>query len=106
ESVSYLHKGHLRLAERACQRLIARESIVGAFALPYETALLLTRAELDEVDARLRVIRKAEGAVRARFIRNLQRILCGMSFQNEAVKATSERILHTNEERDVNDRKV
>jgi hypothetical protein len=106
ESIAHLHQGQLRLAERACQRLIARETLVGAFALPYETALLLARAELDEVDARLRFIRRAEGAQRARFIRNLQRILAGMSFQDEAAKAVAERLLHGGESLNVDDRKI
>jgi hypothetical protein len=50
ESVEYLHQGQQRLAERACRRLVARESIAGAFALPYETAFLLARGDLDEDD--------------------------------------------------------
>ena len=106
ESIVHLHQGQLRLAERACQRLIARDTLVGAFALPYETALLLARVELDEVDARVRFIRRAEGAQRARFIRNLQRILAGMSFQDEAAKAIAERLLHGGESLDVDGRTV
>lgn len=106
ESVSYLHQGQLGSAERACRRLIARESIVGTFALPYETALLLTRAKLDEVDARLRFIRRAEGAKRGRFIRNLQRILSGTSFQDEAAKAIAERLLNGDEAHDVDGPKL
>jgi hypothetical protein len=106
ESVPYLHQGQLRLADRACRRLIARESIVGAFALPYETALLLARAELDEVDARLRFIRRAEGAERARFIRNLRRILRGISFRDEAAKAIAERLLNEDDAHDVDGTKV
>ena len=51
ESVAYIHQGRLRLAENACRRLIARESIAGTFALPYETAIFLARADLDEVEA-------------------------------------------------------
>jgi len=106
ESIAHLHQGQLRLAERACQRLIARETLVGTFALPYETALLLARAEMDEVDARLRFIRRAEGTERARFIRNLQRILAGMSFPDEAAMAVAERLLHGGESLNADDRKV
>lgn len=106
ESVAHLHQGQLRLAERACRRLTARETLVGTFALPYETALLLARAELDEVDLRLRFIRRVEGAERARFIRNLQRILRGMSFQDEAVKAITERLLHGGGPLNIDGRKV
>jgi len=94
ESVGYLQQGQLLLAERACRRLIARETLVGTFALPYETALLLARTELDEVDTRLRFIKRANDAERARLIRNLQRILQGMSFQHEAAQAIAERLLH------------
>ncbi len=106
ESVSYLSQGRLELAERACRRLIARESIVGAFALPYETGLLLIRDELDEVEARLRFIERSEDAERARFIHNLRRILRGVSFQDEAAQAIAERILHVDEAGDVGGRKV
>lgn len=106
ESVAYLHRGQLGLAERACRRLIARESLVGAFALPYETALLMARAQMDEVDARLRFIRRAEGVERARFIRNLQRILRGTIFQNEAAKAIAERLLNEDEAHNVDGPKV
>jgi hypothetical protein len=49
ESLKYLHQGHMGLAERACRRLVARESMVGSFALPYETAFHLALGELDEV---------------------------------------------------------
>jgi hypothetical protein len=56
ESVAYLHQGRLLLAEKSRRRLIARETIAGAFALPYETALLLARVDLDEVEARLTFI--------------------------------------------------
>src|SRR3712207_544866 len=65
ESIEYLHLGRLSSAERACRRLTARESIVGAYALPYETALLLARAEMEEVDARLGFIGTAEDAMKA-----------------------------------------
>jgi cell division septum initiation protein DivIVA len=60
ESITYLHKGQLLSSERACWRLMARESMVGTFALPYETALLLARADLVEVDERLAYIRGRE----------------------------------------------
>ena len=106
ESVVYLHQGQLRLAERACRRLVARESIAGTFALPYETALLLARAELDEVDARLRFIGRAEEVERARLAHNLRRILRGVSFQDEAAQAVAERILHGDELNNVEGRKV
>jgi hypothetical protein len=106
ESVAYLRQGQLDSAERACRRLVARESIAGAFALPYETALLLARAELDEADARLRVIGRAEGAERARFMHNLRRVLRGVSFQDEAARAIAERLLHGGEARDADGRKV
>lgn len=106
ESVAYLRQGRLRSAERACRRLIARESIVGAFSLPYETVLLLTRAELDEVEARFRFIGRAEGAERARYIRNLRRILRGVSFQDEAAQAIAERLLPEDGARDIDRRKV
>jgi len=97
ESIAYLHLGQLGLAERACRRLISRESIVGPFAFPYETALLLARAELDEVEARLKFIRRAEDSVRARLLRNIRRALRGVSFQNEAMQAIAERLLHGDE---------
>jgi len=106
ESVKYLHRGQLRLAERACRRLIARESIAGAFALPYETALLLARANLDEVDARLRFISRAEVVVRPRLLHNLRRLLRGMSFQDEPARAFAERLLHGDEARDHEGHKV
>lgn len=96
----------MRLAERACQRLVARESIAGTFALPYETALLLARAELDEVDSRLRFIERAEEAERARLVHNLREILRGVSFQDEAAQAVAERILQGNELNNVDSRKV
>jgi hypothetical protein len=97
ESLAYLHHGQMSLAERACWRLIARESIVGHYALPYETAYLLARAELDEVEVRLDFIGRAEDDARARLMRNLRRVLCGMSFQDEAAKATAERLLGSDE---------
>jgi hypothetical protein len=106
KSVSYLHQGQLRLAERSCQRLIARESIVGIYALPYETALLLARADIDEVNVRLRFIRRAANKEQACLIRNLRRILRGMSFQNEEVKAINEGILYVDGERNVDGLKV
>ena len=106
ESVVYLHQGQLRLAERSYRRLIARESIVGTLALPYETALLLAQAELAEVDARLAFIRQTKEAERARLIRNLRRILQGMSFQDEAAQAIAERFLHMREERNVDSHKI
>jgi hypothetical protein len=106
ESVAYLHQGQLHLAERACRRLIARESMVGIHALPYETALLLARTEINEVEARLRFIRRVASAERARLIGNLRRVLRGMSFQSEAVKAITERFLYEDEERSVEDHKV
>jgi hypothetical protein len=93
ESVAYLHQGQLLLAEKACGRLVARESMVGAFALPYETAFYLARGELDEVDASLDFIGRAEDAVRARLMRNLRRALRGVSFKDEAAKAIAERLL-------------
>jgi hypothetical protein len=106
ESVAYLHQGQLQLAERAYRRLLARESIVGTYTLPYETALLLAQADLDEVDTRLRFIRRTEAAERARFISNLRRILCDMNFQNEAVKAITERVLYGGEAQNVDSHKV
>lgn len=106
ESVAYLHQGHMPLAERACRRLIARESIAGAFALPYETALYLARGELDEVDARLGFIRRAAGAEKARLIHNLRRLLHGMSIQDEAARAIAERLLHDEEASGVDGRKT
>lgn len=93
ESLEYLRQGHMGLAERACWRLVARESMAGSFALPYETAFHLARAELDEVEARLSSIGRAEEATRARLMRNLRRALRGMSFEDEAVRATAERLL-------------
>lgn len=105
ESVTYLHQGQLRLAERARQRLVARESIAGVFALPYETALLLARAEIDEVDARLRFIMRAEDVERARLLQQLRRILRGMCFLDEAERAVAERILHGDELNNVEGRK-
>lgn len=106
ESVEYLHWGQLRLAERASGRLIARESIAGAFALPYDTALRLARAEFDEVDARLRFIRRAEVAEGPRLVHNLRRLLRGMSFQDESARAFAERLLHGDEARVGHGRKV
>jgi hypothetical protein len=93
ESLEYLRRGHMGLAERACWRLVARESMVGSFALPYEMAFHLARGERDEVEARLGFIRKAEDAARARLMRNLRRALRGMSFEDEAARATAERLL-------------
>jgi len=106
ESIEYLCQGQLDLADRACRRLIARESIAGAFALPYETALFLARADLEEVDARLGFIMRAGEAERARFIHNLRRLLPGMSFQDEAARAIAERILHGDDVHDLNEHKV
>lgn len=106
ESVEYLRQGRLQLAERACRRLIARESVAGSFALPYETALILARGELDEMDVRLRFIRRAEDLVRARLLHNIRRILWGVSFQDEAMKAIAERLLHGDKARNEDDRKV
>jgi hypothetical protein len=106
ESVVYLHQGHLQLAERACKRLIARETIIGLFALPYETGLLLARAELDEVVARLRFIAKSEYHERAHFVRNIRRILRGMSYKNQAARAIAERFLCGDDELKVETRKV
>ena len=63
ESLVYLHQGQMGLAERACRRLVARESMAGTFALPYETAFHLARGELNEVEARLDSIGRAEGRV-------------------------------------------
>jgi hypothetical protein len=106
ESLEYLYRGHMGLAERACRRLIARESTVGHFALPYETAYLLALAELDEVDARLGFMGKAEEAAKARYIRHLRRVLHGMSFKDEAAKATAERLLQRNDSSDVGGHKI
>lgn len=106
ESITYLHQGQLRLAERACRRLVARESMAGDFALPYETALLLARYEMDEVDARLRFIMRAEDVERARLLQHLRRLLCGVSLQDEAARAVAERILHDDELNDAEGRKV
>jgi hypothetical protein len=106
ESIEYLRQGQPRLAERARRRLVARESVAGAFALSYEMALFLVRGNLDEVDARLRFIRRAEDAVRARLLRNLRRILRGVSFQDEAMTAIAQRLLHADETREEDDRKV
>jgi hypothetical protein len=106
ESVAYLHQGRLRLAEKACRRLNARESIAGDFALPYESALLLAKADLNEVEAKLRFIGRAKDAERARFLHNLRRILRGMSFQNGAAKAVAERLLQGHESRNVDGRMV
>jgi hypothetical protein len=93
ESLEYLYQGHMDLAERACRRLVARESMAGIFALPYETAFHLARVELNEVEARLGSIGRAEGTAGARLMRNLRRALGGMSFEDEAAKATAERLL-------------
>jgi cell division septum initiation protein DivIVA len=98
ESLEYLHQGHMGLAERACRRLVARESMAGSFALPYETAFHLARAELDEVEARLSSIGRTEDAARLRLMRNLRRALRGMSFKDEAARATAERLLGGDEE--------
>lgn len=106
KSVAYLHQGHMPLAERTCQRLIARESIAGAFALPYETALYLAKGELYEVDVRLGFIRRAVGTEKARLIHNLCRLLHGMSIQDEAAKAIAERLLHDEEASGVDGRKI
>jgi len=106
ESVAYLRLGQLGLAERACRRLIARESIVGPFAFPYETALLLARAELDDVEAMLNFIRRAEDSVRLRLLRNIRRLLRGVSFQDEAMKAIAERLLYGDEALHADSRKV
>lgn len=92
ESVEYLH--------------IARETIAGPFAIPFETALCLARAELDEVDARLNFIRRVMGTERARLIHNLQRILRGMSLKDEAAKAIAERLLHEGEAFDAGRNKI
>lgn len=97
ESVAHLHQGQLRLAEKACWRLVARESIAGTFALPYETALLLAKAELDEVDARFRFIGRVGETERESLVHNLRRVLSGMSFLDEAAQAIAERILHGDE---------
>jgi hypothetical protein len=102
----HLCQGRLRLAERSCQRLNARESIAGDFALPYETALLLAKADLDEVEARLRFIRRAEDAARNRLLHNLRRILRDMNFRDSAAKAVAERLLHGDESQDVEGGKV
>lgn len=93
ESLEYLHQGHMVLAERACRRLVARESMAGSFALPYETIFYLARGELDEVEARLGFIGRAEDVARARLIRNLRRALRGMSFEDETARAMAERLL-------------
>jgi hypothetical protein len=106
ESVAYLHQGQLHLAERACRRLIARESMVGAFALPYETVLLIGRGEMDEADARLRFIWRAKADDRARFIHNLRGVIRGMSFKDEVAKAIVERILNGDEASGVSNRKI
>lgn len=106
ESLEHLHQGHMDLAERACRRLVARESMAGGFALPYETAFHLARAELDEVEARLGSIGRAEDAARARLMRNLRRALRGMSFTDEAAKATAERLLQRNDSSDVGGHKI
>lgn len=106
ESIAHLHQGRLRLTERSCRRLNARESIAGAFALPYETALLLIKADLVEVETRLRFIRRAEDAARNRLLHNLRRILRGMNFQDSAAKAVAERLLHGDESQDVEGSKV
>jgi hypothetical protein len=106
ESIEYLREGQQDSADRACRRLIARESIAGAFALPYETALFLARADLEEVDARLRFIMRAGETERARFIHNLRRLLPGMSFQDETARAIAERILHGDNVHDLNGHKI
>jgi hypothetical protein len=97
ESLEHLHQGHMGLAERACRRLVARESIAGGFALPYETAFHLACGELDEVEARLGSIGRAEDVARARLMHNLRRALRGMSFEDEAARATAERFLGSDE---------
>lgn len=94
ESVEYLRLGRLQLAERACRRLVARESIAGIHALPYETALLLAKAQSDEVDARLRFIGRAEDSVRQRLFHNLNRVIRGVIFGNEAMMVVAERLIH------------
>jgi hypothetical protein len=106
DSVAYLHQGQLKLAERACKRLIARESIVGTFSLPYETAFFLAKADLVEADERLAYIRKTEDADRARLLHNLRRLVRGMSFHDEAARAVAERLLHGRESPGVEGRKV
>lgn len=106
ESVAYLHRGQLMLAERASRRLKARESMVGTFALSYETALLLARADLVEVDERLAYIRRAEDADRARMLHNLRRLLRGMSFRDDAACAAAERLLHGGEPPGIDGHKV
>jgi hypothetical protein len=67
--------------------------MAGGFALPYETAFHLSRGELDEVEARLGFTGRAEDAARLRLMRNLRRALRGMSFKDEAARATAERLL-------------
>lgn len=106
ESIEYLREGQQDSADKACRRLIARESIAGAFALPYETALFLARADLEEVDARLIFIMRAGDAEKARFIHNLRRLLPGMSFQDEPAMAIAERILHGDEAHGLGGHKV
>lgn len=94
ESVDYLRHGQVRLAERACRRLIARETIAGIHALPYETALLLAKSQPDEIDARLRFIGRAEDSVRRRLLHNLNRVIRGVSFENEAMMVIAERLIY------------
>jgi hypothetical protein len=106
ESLEYLHQGRMDLAQRACRRLVARESMAGSFALPYETAFHFARAELDEVEARLGFIERAEGTARSRLMRNLRRALHGMSFEDEAAKATAERLLQRNDSGDTSGHKT
>jgi hypothetical protein len=97
ESVEYFRQGQLQSAERACRRLIARESIVGIYALPYELALLLVKAELDEVNARLRYIGRVEDTVRVHLLHNSRRLISGVTLQNTAMKAIAERLLQEDE---------
>lgn len=97
ESLECLREGRMDLAERARRRLVARESMAGSFALPYETAFHLARGELDEVEARLDSIGRAEDAARVRLMRNLRGALCGMSFEDMAARATAERLLGDDE---------
>lgn len=97
ESLKYLHRGLMDLAERACRRLVARESLAGGFALPYETAFYLAQGELEEVEASLSFIGRAEDVARAHLMHNLRRVLRGMSFEDEAGRVAAERLLRGDE---------
>ena len=106
ESIKYLHQNHLELAERVSLRLTARETSVGIYSFTYETALLLARADLDGIDYRLEFVRNNEIIERESLLRNLRRLLSGMTFESVSAQAIAERLLSSSEETYVIARRV